>query len=34
MTDSEQLVTLRGVPGSPNTRKMLAVLRYRRISYK
>ena len=34
MTDSEQLVTLRGVPGSPYTRKMLAVLRYRRISYK
>ena len=34
MTDSEQLVTLSGVPGSPYTRKMLAVLRYRRIPYK
>ena len=34
MTNSEQLVTLSGVPGSPYTRKMLAVLRYRRISYK
>jgi glutathione S-transferase len=35
MTESAaDLVTLNGVPGSPYTRKMLAVLRYRRIPYR
>ncbi|MBP7648349.1 MAG: glutathione S-transferase C-terminal domain-containing protein [Phenylobacterium sp.] len=34
MTGAQDLVTLNGVPGSPYTRKMLAVLRYRRIAYR
>lgn len=34
MNASDALVTLNGVPGSPYTRKMLALLRYRRIPYR
>jgi len=34
MKQAEPLVTLNGVPGSPYTRKMLALMRYRRIPYK
>lgn len=33
MTDAD-VVSLTGAPGSPYTRKMLALLRYRRISYR
>lgn len=34
MDASDGWVTLNGVPGSPYTRKMLALLRYRRIPYR
>ncbi len=34
MTNSEKFIELMGVPGSPYTRKMLALLRYRRIPYR
>jgi glutathione S-transferase len=34
MSGSDNLITLSGVPGSPYTRKMLGVLRYRRIPYR
>ena len=33
MTESDTALELMGVPGSPYTRKMLALLRYRRIPY-
>jgi glutathione S-transferase len=33
-TSSSPPIALKGVPGSPYTRKMLAVLRYRRLSYR
>ena len=34
MKHAEPQVTLNGVPGSPYTRKMLSLMRYRRIPYK
>lgn len=34
MTDATRPLRLRGAPGSPYTRKMLALLRYRRIPYR
>jgi glutathione S-transferase len=34
MTDTAGPITLMGVPGSPYTRKMLALLRYRRLPYR
>ena len=34
MNASDSLITLNGVPGSPYTRKMVALLRYRRIPYR
>lgn len=34
MTSSAEPIVLRGLPGSPYTRKMVAVLRYRRLAYR
>src|SRR5512134_2817590 len=34
MTEAISPLRLRGAPGSPYTRKMLALLRYRRIPYR
>lgn len=34
MTEATDLIALSGAPGSPYTRKMLAVLRYRRLPYR
>lgn len=34
MAESEEVLELMGVPGSPYTRKMLALMRYRRLAYR